>query len=163
MRKDTSCRARSVPHRRVFVKAVVISMCLYLGLIAAITTLVMFFLHPTPLATKLFVICLGFTSTCWFLSFFSKRQTYCPLCKGTPLVNTGALAHPRAVRLFPFTHGTTAILSIIATQKFRCMYCGTPFDILKTPSHLQSCDGSRYETGYTEYVSDSEDREDGRS
>ncbi len=134
----------------------ILSAFFYLGIIAAATTLVMFFLHPTPLATKVLIGCLGITSVFWLLAFFSKRQTHCPLCKGTPLVNTGALAHQKAVRIFPLSHGTTATLSIIATQKFRCMYCGTPFDILKTPSHLQSYDDSRYSTGYTQYVSDSE-------
>ena len=71
-------------------------------------------------------------------------------------MNTGALAHQKAVRIFPLSHGTTATLFIIAIQKFRCMYCGTQFDILKTPSHLQSYDDSRYSSGYTQYVSDSE-------
>ncbi len=137
-------------------------MFLYLGIIAAATTLVMFFLHPTPLATKVFIGCVGITSVFGCLAFFSKRQTHCPLCKGTPLVNSGALAHQKAVRIFPFSHGTTATLSIIATQKFRCMYCGTQFDILKTPSHLQSYNESKYGSGYTQYVGDTESEQNDR-
>lgn len=144
-------RARSVPHRQVFIKTVALSAVHYLGILAAITTLVVFFYHPTPLATKVFMLCIGFTGFTWLLSFFWRRQTHCPLCKGTPLINSGALAHQKATRIFPFNHGVSATLSIIATQKFRCMYCGTEFDLLKTPTHQLTGDDSKYQADYTAY------------
>ncbi len=144
-------RARSVPHRREFVRAVFLSAIHYLGMIAAATTLVVFFFQPTPLATKVFILCIGFSVVTWLLSFFKRRHTHCPLCKGTPLINSGALAHQKATRIFPFNHGVSATISIIATQKFRCMYCGTQFDMLKTPSHQLGGGGTRYEGDYTQY------------
>jgi len=149
-------RARSVPHRQVFVRAVVISAIHYLGILAAATTLVVFFIQPTPLATKVFILCIAFTGFTWLVSFFKRRQTHCPLCKGTPLINSGALAHQKATKIFPFNYGVSATLSIIATQKFRCMYCGTLFDMLKTPSHHLGSGDSKYQdyTAYSTYTSD---------
>ncbi|MFD2257411.1 hypothetical protein ACFSSA_12070 [Luteolibacter algae] len=120
----------------------------YLGVIASITTLVLFFLNPQPFTTKVLVACLGFTAFTWLLAFFKRRHTHCPLCKGTPLINSGALAHQKAVRIFPLNHGVTATLSIIATQQFRCMYCGTAFDMLKTPSHQLQNEEARYQDEY---------------
>ena len=64
----------------------------------------------------------------------SRRSARCPLCKGTPYLNTGALTHRNATRLFPLNHGTSALLSSLITQRFRCMYCGTRFDLLKRRS-----------------------------
>lgn len=131
-----SSRMRSVTHRRPFVHAVFFSAMNYMGMIAGVTTLVAFLIQPSRMATRVFVICLGFSALTWLIAYFKRRSAHCPLCKGTPLVNTGALPHKKAVRLFPFNHGITAILSIIASQRFRCMDCGTRYDLLKTPLHL---------------------------
>lgn len=110
----------------------------YMGIIASVTTLTVFFVNPTKLATEVFAASVAFTGISWFFAFFKRRNTHCPLCKGTPLINSGALTHRKAVRWFPLNHGVTAILSIIVSHKFRCMYCGTLFDLLKTPSYQQT-------------------------
>lgn len=82
-----------------------------------------------------------FTIVTWLIASFKRRSALCPLCRGTPLINSGALAHSKAVRFPPLNHGVSAIISIIATQRFCCMYCGSSFDMLKTPSHLRGKDG----------------------
>jgi transposase-like protein len=64
-------------------------------------------------------------------------HTICPLCKGTPLVETGARLHERANGC-PLTHGTSTILSILFLQRFRCMYCGTDYDLLKESKRHRS-------------------------
>lgn len=128
-------RARSVPHRWSYISTVGVSVVHYLSIVGAVTTLILFFIQPSGLATKLFVLFLFSASITWFLAFLKRRNTYCPLCKGTPLINSGALAHQKATKIFPLNHGISATLCIIATQTFRCMYCGTLFDLLKTPSH----------------------------
>ncbi len=145
-------RLRSVPHRQPFIRAVFLSAMHYLGILAAATTLAVYMAEPSPLASKLLIACLGFTALTWLLAFLKRRATHCPLCKGTPLINSGALPHKKAFRIFPFNHGVSATFSIIATQKFRCMYCGTGFDILKEPSHLLG-NGDQYTT-YNTYTSD---------
>lgn len=118
--------------------AVFFSTLHYLGLITTATAFGLFFIEPSLLAMKLIVGGLTFSGVTWLIAFFKRRAAPCPLCKGTPLINSGALAHSRATRLYPFNHGVSATLSVITTQTFRCMYCGTDFDLLKTPSY-QRC------------------------
>lgn len=133
-------RARSLPCSRPFTIAAIFSALFYMGVITTVTSLVLFFISPTQMAVKVIMASMVFSVVAWLLAFFKRRSAHCPLCKGTPLFNTGALAHSRATRLYPFNHGTTATMSIIATQTFRCMYCGSDFDLLKTPSHLRGKD-----------------------
>jgi hypothetical protein len=141
-------RLRSVPHRKPFVQAVFLYAIHFIGVLASVTTFVVFLIEPSKLATRVLVLCLGFSAITWLIAYFKRRSTHCPLCKGTPLINSGALPHKKAVRFFPLNHGVTAILSIIATQKFRCMDCGTCYDMLKSPAHLrgknQQADDSEY-------------------
>ena len=129
-------RGRSLLSKRPFNVAVFFSALHFLGLIMTLTALVLFFLAPSPLARNLIFGGIGFSVVTRLIAFFKRRVAYCPLCKGTPLINTGARAHSRAKRIFGFSHGVSATLSIIATQSFRCMYCGSDFDLLKTSSHL---------------------------
>jgi hypothetical protein len=68
----------------------------------------------------------------FIIAFIKRRSARCPLCKGTPLLNTGAQTHQNAEMFSPFNHGYTAVLSILLTQKVCCMYCGTKYDLLKT-------------------------------
>lgn len=125
-----------------------------MGILAAITTLIQYFIEPSRLATKVLIASLGFMAVTWLIAFFKRRSTHCPLCKGTPLINTGALPHRKAFRIFPFNHGVTATLPIIGTHKFRCMYCGTGFDILKRPSHLRDNTSGTQVGSYNTYTSD---------
>ncbi len=108
----------------------------YLGLVVTATALVAFFLEPSQPASRILVGGMVYSGISWLFAFFKRRSTFCPLCKGTPLVNTGARTHARARRLYPLNHGMTATLSIMATQKFRCMYCGSDYDLLKPSSRL---------------------------
>ncbi len=128
-------RARSLPSSRPFAVAAIFSAMNYVGLIATATAFAMFFMEPSQLATKLLVGGIAFSVLTWWIAFFKRRSAHCPLCKGTPMINSGALAHSKATRLHPLNHGVSATLSIIATQSFRCMYCGSDFDLLKTPSY----------------------------
>lgn len=130
-------RARSLPSSQPFTVAVVFSAFHYLGVITMITAFVLFFREQSQLAVKVIVGSLIFSVATWLVAFFKRREAHCPLCKGTPLINSGALAHSKATRFYPFNHGVSATFSIIATQTFRCMYCGSDFDLLKTPSHMR--------------------------
>ena len=70
----------------------------------------------------------------WLISYLRRRSARCPLCKGSPLLESGAVKHAKAYRLRPFNHGATAVLGILFLNRFRCMYCGTPYDLLKRSS-----------------------------
>ena len=135
-RKERLLRARSLPSRRPYDTAVLLSMVHFLGIIATVTALVSFIHQPSELATQIIISGIIFSAITWFIAFFKRRATFCPLCKGTPLINSGALTHSKSIHIFPFNHGMTATLSIIATQRFRCMYCGSDFDLLKPPSRF---------------------------
>jgi hypothetical protein len=134
--KARIARARSLPSARPFRVAVFFSSVHYLGLIATATALACFFHQPSEEAMRIFVGGLIFSAISWLIAFFKRRSAYCPLCKGTPMVNSGAHVHVRARRLLPFNHGVTATLAILTTQKFRCMYCGSDFDLLKPRTRI---------------------------
>jgi uncharacterized membrane protein (UPF0136 family) len=125
-----------VPSARPFRVAVFLTSLHFLGLIATVTALVGFFLQPSMLASRLLVAGIIFSALSWLIAYFKRRGVHCPLCKGTPLINSGALPHARARRIGPFNHGVSAVLSIMATQKFRCMYCGSDYDLLKPRTRL---------------------------
>lgn len=103
----------------------------YLCLITTIATAVLLVIHPEPKAYTLLVATTAATILSWFIALLKRRATMCPLCKGTPLVESGARLHERARRLLPFSHDTSAILSILFLQRFRCMYCSADYDLLK--------------------------------
>jgi hypothetical protein len=137
-------RARSLPSAGPFRVAAVFFALHCLGLIGALTALYGFILEPTETASRILLGCMAFSALTWLISFFKRRSAHCPLCKGTPLANSGARTHLRAKRLLPFNHGVTATLSILAAQRFRCMYCGSDFDLLKPPSRpLRGTDDGR--------------------
>lgn len=128
-------RSRSVPYRRPFVIAVLFSLLFYLGLIAFLTSLVAFFLAPHEIrrsAAYVLVTILPVCAFLWGLSYLKRRKATCPLCKCTPFLDNLAHKHQKAFKVRPLNHGTTAIFNVVLAQRWRCMYCGTPFDILKT-------------------------------
>ena len=137
-------RPRSLPTAGPFRVAVVFYALFCLGLIGAGTALYAFVREPGQAASRILLGSLGFSLLMWLIAFFKRRSAHCPLCKGTPLLNTGARTHARARRVQPLNHGQTAVVSILAAQRFRCMYCGSDFDLLKPPSRaLRGVDDQR--------------------
>lgn len=126
--------ARSLPTAWPFTRATICSALHYLGIVGAFTTAMAFLLRPDRVTCNVFLGCLAFCVVTWPVAFFMRRAALCPLCRGTPLASSGARPHARGVRIYPLNHGVTATLSILATQKFRCMYCGSDFDLMKPPS-----------------------------
>ncbi len=126
-------RYRSLPHRRPYHIAVFFAVLHYLCVVAFLSILGVFASRPgeamlMPVLGAL-VLCLA----TWFVAFLKRRKVCCPLCKGTPLLDSRAVTHPGARRLKPLNHGNTAVLDVLFTHRFRCMYCGTSFDLLKAP------------------------------
>jgi hypothetical protein len=128
-------RARALPTTRRFNIAVFCSIIHYFALVSTVTALVILLARPNELGLMFTLGGLGLSIFTWVVAYLQRKSAYCPLCKGTPLLNSGAHPHLSAKRLFPLNHGVTAVLSIITTQKFRCMYCGADFDLLKIPHH----------------------------
>lgn len=129
-------KARSIPpaYRRSFIIAVCFAGLHYLCLVGFVTSCVLFARHRN---LETCYIMLGLLAACivtWIFSYFLRRAARCPLCKGTPLLNTGALVHRSAFRVRPFNHGTTATLNALCCQRFRCMYCCARYDMFKPVS-----------------------------
>lgn len=127
-------RDRSIPHKRSFAIALFLSAFHYLSLVALLAGGMLFLLRQDQLAAVVLAAAAGLCALTWVLAFLKRRSARCPLCKGTPYLNTGALVHRKATRIFPLNHGTSAIISSLFTLRFRCMFCGTRFDLLKAPS-----------------------------
>lgn len=128
-------RSRSIPYKRPFVVAVLATLIYYLSLIAFITSAVTFFVAPVELkrgAAYTLVALLPLCAFFWVVAYFKRRKANCPLCKCTPFLDNLAHKHQKSFRVKPFNYGTTAILNVVVSQRWRCMYCGTPFDILKS-------------------------------
>jgi len=132
---DPVSRARSIHDKRPFNRAIFFTLVHYLCGIAVLTCGVILFVHPAPMTMvkPLVASVIAFAVT-WLISFLRRRSARCPLCKGSPLLDSGAAKHAKAYRLRPFNHGTTAVLGILFLNRFRCMYCGTPYDLQKPSS-----------------------------
>lgn len=139
--KSGAVRARSLPTTRPFTVASFFTALFFLCLIGTLTAVVLLIITPDPGRLKYVLAGMGVCIVLWIVAFFKRRSALCPLCKGTPLLSTGARPHAKARRLHPFNHGMSATVSIIATQRFCCMYCGSDFDLLKTSSRLRGSRG----------------------
>ena len=56
-----------------------------------------------------------------------SAMTKCSLCQGRPLLGTDCRKHQLANKIPGLTYRASAILHLIFTGKFRCMFCSTPF------------------------------------
>ncbi len=128
-------RARSIHNKQPFTVAVFFTLLHYLCVLGFITCIVILITSPTPrIVVTPLVISFVATLVTWLISFIRRRSARCPLCKGSPLLESGAVKHSSAYRLPPLNHGSTAVLGILFLNRFRCMYCGTPYDLLKRSS-----------------------------
>ena len=53
--------------------------------------------------------------------------TKCSLCHGSPLLGKRCRKHVLANKLPLLTHRASAILHLVFTGRFRCMFCSTPY------------------------------------
>jgi hypothetical protein len=131
---DPVSRARSLHDKRPYHVAVFFTLVHYLCVIAFLTCVVILILNPQPVSIPPLIASSVACLVTWLISFLRRRTARCPLCKGSPLVDSGAAKHAKSFRLRPLNHGTTAVLGILFLHRFRCMYCGTPYDMLKRPA-----------------------------
>ncbi|MEY4242898.1 MAG: hypothetical protein RLZZ245_483 [Verrucomicrobiota bacterium] len=136
--KSRMLRERSMPPNRGFRSAASLALLHYFATLAALVTVVVAYLQPEKIPVIWIGGAVGAALLTWIISYLKRRDAICPLCRGTPLVNSQARVNERAERFLSLNHGVTAVLSILATQTFRCMYCGSKFDLLKRSSHRTS-------------------------
>jgi len=130
--------AHSLPHRRPFVAAALLALLHCLLGVALVALAWVFLVRGDPAAGPWLLATAIALALAWLVALPVRRAARCPLCRGTPLLDTRAAPHPKASRVAPLNHGTTALLSLAFRHRFRCMFCGTPFDLLKRrPSRRQ--------------------------
>jgi len=64
--------------------------------------------------------------------FIMAKVLTCPLCHGTVMHEKRCHKHANAFRLWPFTFRASAVIALLTTGSFRCMYCGTPWRLRRT-------------------------------
>lgn len=65
------------------------------------------------------------------LAFLNNRHLTCTLCHGTLLHEKRCLKHAEATRIPGLSYRAATVLSALCTGGFRCMYCGTPYRLVK--------------------------------
>lgn len=65
------------------------------------------------------------------LGFFLGQRLHCTLCHGTVLHEKRCHKHAEAFRIAPLSYRSSAVVSILGSGSFRCMYCGTPYRLRK--------------------------------
>ncbi len=63
--------------------------------------------------------------------FVLGRHLNCVLCHGSVLHEKRCHKHAEAFRITPLSYRTSAVVSLMCTGGFRCMYCGTPYRLRK--------------------------------
>jgi len=130
-------RARSVPHKGSFIRAVVWISLFFLGVVMSITAAAVFsiesYLNPEPpkILAYTLIASLGLTGVMWVFGYIARKHAICSLCRSTPYLDNGANFHTKAEKIFPINYSHTNCLKSIFFQQFRCQYCGTPYDYLK--------------------------------
>ncbi|MBK1826723.1 hypothetical protein [Haloferula rosea] len=132
--------ARSLPFKRAYVAAMIVTFIHYMAVVATLTLIFILIRTQDNKVAMWLLGALALVGATWGIGYIFRRAATCPLCKGTPLVDTRAAKHRKAVRLKPLNFGATALLQLTFSNRFRCMYCGTPFDLLRKP-------GSHHERG----------------
>ena len=56
-----------------------------------------------------------------------SAMTKCALCHGSPLLGKNCRKHTLANKIPFLTYRASALLHVLFTGKFRCMFCSTPF------------------------------------
>jgi len=131
-------RARSLPHKYYYQLSIFWMVILYLIFFCIIAAGVGFALDSRSNNAYLLIGLVFSAVPVWIIGYVVRKKATCPLCKGTPMLDSQASKHVKAFRIPPLNYGNTNIVRALITRRFRCHFCGSPFDMLKTNVNLQS-------------------------
>ena len=126
--------AKSVPHKKPLIVAVLLTLVFYLSIIALVTTAIAFiFVSPElkKTAAKVLVGCLVLLAGSWLASYVKRKGALCHLCRSTPYLDNMAHKHELAYRLKPLNFGTTAILNTALRQCRNTCKSSPAYDLRK--------------------------------
>ena len=99
----------------------------YLALPGLIFTTVHLLLNPTDGWQKWTLLCfIAFTGSL-ILGYILSSTVRCNLCQGSPMLVKKCRKHVLANKLPCLGYRASAILHLLFTGRFRCMYCSTPY------------------------------------
>jgi hypothetical protein len=127
-------RPRSYPFSFQLLCGALSIFVLWISTVAAVVSLVMKYSGHHEPWTGVSVVSLGTLVLSLALTLVISLTKKCPLCHGQPLHNRRCPKHRLAERWPLLTHRATAVLRILTSLSFRCMYCGTPFRLFKKSS-----------------------------
>lgn len=130
-------KPRALSHSNHFFQAVVLYTVHLFCLIATITLIVLLMKTGHENAPTILAASIGISAFTGVIAYIKRRGTICPLCRSASLIGTRACRNERAKRIWPFSFAVSSMISIIFLQRFRCMHCGTDFDLLKEPRRQQ--------------------------
>ena len=136
-------RARTLPHKYHYQISLYWAVLFYTLILCIIAAGIGFALDTNQNNAFLLIGLVFAGIVVWPLGYLARRKATCPLCKGTPLLDSQASKHVKAVRILPFNYGTTNILKAIFARRIRCHFCGTPYDMLKV-NHVAKDDHPEY-------------------
>jgi hypothetical protein len=118
-------------NKRPYVLAAIFWSLHFLALLTLGTCVVLFVQYQNRIALEVMLGALVLAIITWVVAYFRRKSALCPMCKGTPLLPSGAIPHMKATKLPLLNHGVSAVINIIFSQHFTCMYCGSRYDLLK--------------------------------
>lgn len=77
------------------------------------------------------LVCMGIFVFSRLIAAWQTHRLVCPLCHGTVLHEKRCRKHKDARQLPLIGYRATAVLSLLCTGLFTCMYCGTVFRLKK--------------------------------
>ncbi len=77
------------------------------------------------------LVCIGTFVFARLTAAWHTHRLTCPLCHGTVLHEKRCHKHRDAQKLPLIGYRATAVLSLLCTARFSCMYCGTLFRLKK--------------------------------
>lgn len=69
--------------------------------------------------------------------FLLADSLNCPLCHGAVMKERRCRKHDDAFRIWPLSYRASAVISLLITFGFRCMYCGTSYRLGRRRSQVQ--------------------------
>lgn len=115
-------------------KRIVIAIFMWLlSVMVVITGLVAAYLMVTKDRSYgvLFLAALGAYLMLWLVRFAMNRSLSCQLCHGPILHSKKCRKHRDARRFGPLGYSQSLILDATMHGRYTCMYCGTPFRLLR--------------------------------
>ena len=127
-------RSRSYPRSLGLLCGAFSSLVLWISTGASVLSLVMIFSGEKDPWSLISMISLAALLVSLVITLVISLTQHCPLCHGTPLHSRSCPKHRLAQKWPLLTYRATAVLKILTTFDFRCMYCGTPFRLFKKSS-----------------------------